>query len=151
MTELISTINEIVKYGLKPNLNSPDRDYLLEKHLITIYKLYFELQYEEEDRNYPDFDKSNLPNIHENVISNFPGFGFYKIVLDINKMTDFSDIALGDAIDDLNDIIIDLLEIKWRIENNSLNNGIYYFKLLFPIHIKPHVLGLLTFLNEKED
>lgn len=40
------------------------------------------------------------------------------------------DNAIGDAIDDLSDIIIDLLEIKGRIENNSLADGIWFFELL---------------------
>ena len=41
-------------------------------------------------------------------------------MLDINDLDNFKDMAIGDAIDDLSDIIIDLLEIKWRIESNSL-------------------------------
>ena len=42
MNELISTINEIVKYGLQPNLVIVNKDKLLEKALVKIYALYLE-------------------------------------------------------------------------------------------------------------
>lgn len=109
---LISTIDEITKYGLQTNLNVPNKDLLLEKHLITIYKLYFEVEYEADHHNYPNFDKSKLPDIHKNVESNFADFGFYKSVVDIKDMTNFTDICLGDAVDDLHDIIVELLEVN---------------------------------------
>ena len=148
-TELISSIDEIIKYGLQANLNVPDSEILIEKHLATIYKLYFEIEYESDYRKYPDFDKSKLPDIRKNVESNFSGFGYYKIVLDMFDMTDYTDIGLGDAIDDLSDIILDLIEVKWRIENNSLNNGLYHLKLIFPAHTQQHIVDLLNYIIQK--
>lgn len=66
-------------------------------------------------------------------------------------MTNFTDICLGDAIDDLNDIILDLLEVKWRIEHNSLHDGLYYFKTIFQFHTQQHILDLLNFMKQQED
>lgn len=151
MEDLISTINEIVKYGLQPNLTTDKnkRDKLLEKSLVKIYSLYFEIEYEFDKTDFPDFNKQELPNIRENVESNFPEFGFYKIVLDINDINNFQDIALGDAIDDLTDIINDLLEVKWRIETNSLADGLWYFQLIFYSHTQQHTLDLLNFMKQK--
>jgi hypothetical protein len=37
--ELVQTINEIVKYGIEPNLAVIDRDKLLEKNLVKIIAL----------------------------------------------------------------------------------------------------------------
>lgn len=150
MTDLILTVNEITKFGLQPNINVSDRDFLLEKHLIIIYKLYFEVEYEDDNHNYPNFDKSKLPDIRSNIMSNFPYFGFYKSVVDMNDMTNFTDISLGDAVDDLNDIILELLEVKWRIENNNLNDGLYFFKFIFSAHIQQHLLDLLNFMKQRE-
>lgn len=151
MNELVSLINEIVKYGLQPNLKIADRDKLLEKNLIKIYSLYFEIQYEYDDTDYPDFDKTQFPNIIENIKSNFNDFGFYKTVLDINDIDNHTDIGLGDAIDDLSDITLDLLEIKWRIENNSLNNGLWYFEIIFPFHTQQHMLDILNYMKQKNE
>ena len=113
MTELIPTINEIVKYGLQQNLTVTDKEKVLEKDLVKIYNLYFDIKYDLDENHYPDFDKENLPNIRQNIESNFNDFGFYKTILDLNDIDNLQDSAIGNAIDDLNDIIIDLLEIKW--------------------------------------
>ncbi len=147
MTELVPTINEIVKYGLQSNLTVADKEKLLERHLVKIYDLYFDIEYKFDETDFPDVDKSQLPDIRQNVSSNFKDFGFYKTILDINDIENLKDNAIGDAIDDLSDIIADLLEIKWRIENNSLADGLWYFQLIFYSHTQQHILNLLNFMK----
>jgi hypothetical protein len=149
MTELIQTINEIVKYGLQPNLAIDGKEKSLERNLVKIYDLYFDIEYKFDETNFPDFDKSQLPDIRQNVSSNFKGFGFYKTILDINNIDNIGDHAFGDAIDDLSDIITDLLEIKWRVENNSLADGLWFFKLTFCGHTQQHILDLLNYIKQK--
>ena len=149
MTELITIINEIVKYGLQPNLTITDKEKLLEKSLVKIYNLYFDIKFDFDEKDYQDFDKSNLPNIRQNIESNFKDFGFYKTILDIKDFHNLEDSSIGDAIDDLNDILIDLLEVKWRIENNSLADGLWFFQLAFYSHIQQHILDLLNYMKQK--
>ena len=149
MTELISTINEIIKYGLKPSLTITNKEKLLERNLVKIYDLYYDIKYEFDETDFPDFDKSQLPDIRQNVSSNFKDFGYYKTILDINDVNNITDTALGDAIDDLSDIIIDLLEIKWRIENNSLADGLWQFQFIFHAHSQQHLLDLLNYMKQK--
>ena len=149
MQELIPTINEIIKYGLQSNLVEIDKEKLLEKNLVKIYSLYFDIEFEFDDTDFPDFDKSELPDISGNVESNFKDFGFYKTVRDINDLTDLKDNSIGDAVDDLADIINDLLEVKWRIETNSLADGLWYFQLIFYAHTQQHILDLLNFMKSK--
>ena len=149
MKELIPTINEIVKYGLQPNLTVPDKEKLLERHLVKIYDLYFDIEYKFDETAYPGFDKSKLPDIRQNVTSNFKDFGLYKSIFDINDIYNLKENAIGDAIDDLSDIIADLLEIKWRIENNSLADGLWFFELIFYSHTQQHILDLLNFMKQK--
>jgi len=76
-------------------------------------------------------------------------YGYYKKILDINDIYNLQDNAIGDAIDDLTDIISDLLEIKWRIENNSLENGLWFFQFIFPTHTQQHILDLLNYMKQK--
>jgi hypothetical protein len=150
MKELIPTINEIVKYGLYPNLTTTDRHKLLEKDLIKIYSLYFQINYEFDNADFPNFDASQLPNIKQNLKSNFSDFGLYKTALDIDDIDNLNDNAIVEAIDDLADITFDLLEIKWRIESNSLNDGLWYFDLIFPSHTQQHILNLLNYLKQRK-
>lgn len=148
MTELITIINEIVKYGIQPNLTIEDKEILLEKNLIKFYSLYFDIDYEFDVTDYPDFDKSQLPDIRQNIESNFKNFGLYKTIFDVKDIDNNADYAIGDAIDDLTDISLDLMEIKWRIENNSLNDGLWYFQLIFRGHTQQHILDLLSYLKQ---
>lgn len=149
MIELILTINEITKYGLEPNLIVFEKEKLLEKDLLKICNLYYEIKFNFDKNDYADFDKTNLPDIRKNIESNFKNFGYYKQILDINDIYNFQDIAIGDAVDDLNDIIVDLLEIKWRIENNSESDGLWFFEFSFRSHIHQHILDLLNFMKQK--
>jgi len=146
--ELIPTINEIVKYGLQSNLEETDKEKLLEKYLVKIYNLYFEIELEYDEIDFPLFDKTKLPNIRRNIESNFKNFGIYKSIIDINDIYNLKDNSIGDAVDDLADIIIDLLEIKWRIEINSLADGLWYFQLIFSTHTQQHILNLLNFIKQ---
>lgn len=150
MQELIPTISEIVKYGLDPNLTVIDKK-SLEKNLVKIYSFSFEIKYDFDNTDFPDFDTSSLPNIRHNIESNFKDFGFYKSVLNIDDIDNLQECGVGDAIDDLTDITFDLLEIKWRIENNSLNDGLWYFELIFYSHTQQHILDLLNYIKQLED
>jgi hypothetical protein len=149
MTELIATIDDIVKFGLQPNLSVADRDKALERNLVKIYSLYFHISYQFDSRDFPDFSKSGLPDIRHNVTTNFPEFGFYKTVLDYDDIDNLKECGIGDAVDDLTDIINDLLEIKWRIENNSLADGLWFFDLIFKGHTQQHILDLLNYMKQK--
>ncbi len=116
---------------------------------MKIYSLYFDIEFNFDETDYPDFDKTEYADIRKNVTSNFKDFSFYKTVFDINDIDNLKDIEIGDALDDLTDIIIDLLEIKWRIENNSLADGLWFFELTFYSHTQQHILDLLKYMKQK--
>jgi len=149
MKELIPTINEIVKYGLEPNLTTTDKEKELKKNLVKIYSLYFDIEFKFDETDYPDLDKTEYADIRQNVTSNFKDFGFYKTASDIDDIDNLNDNTIGDALDDLTDIIRDLLGIKWRIENNSLADGLWYFELTFYSHTQQHILDLLNYMKQK--
>lgn len=149
MTDLIPTINQIVKYGLELNLTTTDKEKELEKNLVKIYSLYFDIEFKFDETDYPDLDKTEYADIRQNVTSNFEDFGFYKTVSDIEDIDNLNDNTIGDALDDLTDIIRDLLEIKWRIENNSLADGLWFFELTFYSHTQQHILDLLKYMKQR--
>ena len=144
LEELIQIIDEIVKHGLDANVRVVNKRVDLEENLVKLYSKYFEIQYELDESNYQEFDKANFPEVIENVRSNFTDFGWYRVVLNSEQVLSEPELGTGDAIDDLSDIIYDLLEIKWRKETNSEQNGWWFFEHIFPRHTRPHVLGLLN-------
>lgn len=152
ITELIPAINKIITFGLEPNLsvNKSDRDKMLEKSLVKIYSLYFDIQYEYDNTDFGEDKEYRYAEIRKNIESNFPDFGFYKAVPDLMNLDRKDNFGTGDATDDLTDIILDLLEIKRRIENNSLNDGLWYFEFIFSGHTRQHLIDLLNYLKQKD-
>ncbi len=148
MTELISAIDEIIKYGMESNVKNENKEKSLERNLVKIYLHYFEIEDPFDSNDYPKFDKSRLPEIRKNIISNFSSFGFYKTVYNITAINDTEDLAIDDTVDDLSDIILDLTETKWRIENNSLSDGLWFFKFIFESHTQQHILNLLNYMKQ---
>lgn len=149
MNELLNIINEITKYGLNPSLEHTDKEKDLEKNLVALYKKYFEIKFIFDEKDYADFDDLGLKNIRENVSSNFPSFGFYHNLAELHKLENKADLVVGDAVDDLTDIILDLLEIKWRAETNSESDAWWYFELIFYSHTQQHLIDLLNFMKHK--
>jgi len=149
MNDLIEIIDEIVKYGLNPNVEIVDKDKDLEKNLVKLYAKYFEFEDYEFEGEHRKFDKSRLPNIQENILSNFPEFGFYHEVLDLNKIAEKAEYVLGDSIDDLGDIIFDLLEVKWIKENGNENDALWFFEFIFRAHTQQHLIDLLKFMKSR--
>lgn len=149
MNETIEIINEIVKYGLNPNLEIEHKEADLEKNLVKIYSKFFEIKFEPDDREFQEFNKSNFPDVIENVKRNFPDFGFYHEVLNVQELHKSAENAIGDAIDDISDIIFDLLEIKWRMENNSEQDALWFFEFIFRSHTQQHIINLLNFMKSK--
>lgn len=150
MEELIRIINEIVKYGLNSNIEIENKEKDLEINLVQLYSKYFEINYESDDNEYEDFNKKKTyPNVIKNVKSNFKGFGWYHSILNLEEILNEPETGTGDAIDDLSDIIYDLLEIKWRKENNSENDAWWFFELIFYSHTQQHLIDLLNYLKNK--
>ncbi len=150
MEELIKIINEIIKYGLNPNVEIEDKEKDLEMNLVKLYSKYFQINYESDENEYKVFDKKEFyPNVIENVKSNFKDFGCYHSILNLEEILKEPETGTGDAIDDLTDIIYDLLEIKWRKENNSENDAWWFFELVFYSHSHQHLIDLLNYLKNK--
>lgn len=150
MEELIKIISEIVKYGLSPNIEIEDKEKDLEINLVKLYSKYFEIEYQSDENDYRDFDKKKIhPNVIENVKSNFKDFGWYHTILNLEEILKEPETGTGDAIDDLSDIIYDLLEIKYRKENNSENDVWRFFELIFYSHTQQHLIDLLNYLKNK--
>ncbi len=149
MKNLINIIDGITKYGLRTDLEIEDKESDLERHLVELYSQSFKIEYEFDDSDYPEFNKELFPNVAKNILQNFPDFGFYHTILNINEVSEKAEAGLGDATDDLSDIIYDILQIKWRIENNSEADGLWYFELTFNTHTQQHLIDLLNFMKSK--
>jgi hypothetical protein len=72
------------------------------------------------------------------------------MVLNLNEMQPNVEIGIGDALDDLTDIIKDLLAVKWKMDNTSEMDALWEFDFSMRTHSEKHLIDLLKFINEKE-
>ena len=103
--------------------------------------------YEFDERDYPEAPKTG--DILALVKKRFPNYGYYNVAEDVLTAGKGSAIV-GDAIDDITDIALDLFETKWRWENNSVEDGLWHFKNHFEIHWARHLRELQLYLLNLE-
>ena len=150
MSELRKLIDQITEFGTNPNVELTDKIITLKKLLIGLYYEFLNVDFEFDETEYdeePDFDYNQ---IKENVKSNFPDFGWYSNVLDLNKLEPNVEIGIGDALDDLTDIIQDLMVVKWKMDNTSEMDALWQFEFSMRTHSEQHLIDLIKFVKEKE-
>lgn len=150
MSELKELIDGITEFGVNPEVELEDKTEILKKLLVGLYSKFMNMKYEYDQTDYDDEPNFDYKGILINVKSNFPDFGWYNTILNINKVEPNVEIGIGDALDDLTDIIKDLLAVKWRMENTSETDALWHFDFLMRNHSEQHLLDLLKYLKEKE-
>ncbi len=145
---LIQIIDDIIIFG-ELYQDIPDKETILEEKLIRLYSAYFDLNnlsHENSDNETEGFDYYNIRMI---VDENFPDFGYYNSVLNIKAPEEDILAGMGDSVDDLTDIIIDLIEIKTRYINFGIEDAVGRFLISFETHIKQHLINLLNYIHNK--
>ncbi|WP_299899283.1 DUF5063 domain-containing protein [uncultured Aquimarina sp.] len=152
MHHLISIIEPIIQWGTTPKLNIPNGELTLKQALISLYQEYLAIAGKTpvDEKDYPDPPDFNFEKISNTIRSNFPKLGFYQMILDPFEMTK-PDTGLGDANDDLSDIIKDLMEVQWRFKNTSEQDALWYFEFIMRNHSERHIVNLLKTLKDLEE
>jgi hypothetical protein len=150
MQNLEILIDRFVKWGTEDSLPGEDNLKELEIALMKLYKEYLELEDQFDEKEYLDPPKFEYDSIMKIVARNFPRLGYYNKVLNVTENIGIPEYGVGDACDDLADIIKDLMEVRWRLKNTSTADAIWHFKFLFKAHSGMHLVDLLKYLKEKE-
>ena len=111
---------------------------------LKYYQHYFNFD-DEDFEEEPTFD---YDSIKKNIEANFPNCGWYHSVWESHKIIPEANLATGDAIDDLTDIIKDFLEVKWCFENTTKKNAEWHFHDLMRIHSEQHLVNFLKYIKD---
>ena len=149
MSELRKLIDQITEFGINPKVELTDKIDALKKLLVGIYAEFLDVEFEFDETDYDEEPEFEYNEIKQNVKSNFPDFDWYSMVLDLNKMEPNVEIGIGDALDDLTDIIKDMLVIKWKMNNTSEMDALWQFEFSMRNHSEQHLIDLLKFIKEK--
>ena len=149
MESFLKLIQQITQYGTQPVVQT-DKLISLKKSLGDLYALYLNLNSNFDEHLYEEVQRLDYAEVYSHVKVNFPELGNYHQLSELLNLDLKPEIVAGDALDDLTDLIIDLSEVAWRLENTSLNDGLWYFNTLMKIHSEAHLLNLLTYLKSLE-
>ena len=104
----------------------------------------------------PDIEESDLDppesdyhQVYETVAHRYPSLGYYWNALQ-RKIQDGAEggLAVGDAIDDLADILIALREVQWFNEHVGRKDALAALRARYDMHLWMHIHSLRHYLEE---
>ena len=148
--ELKSTIDDflllIEKGSESVEINEAQLKLLLDKLAMAQHFA----SYVFDEKEYSEPPKRAAGDVLVLVKKRFPNYGYYNVAEDVINNVGGSTVIVGDALDDITDIALDLFESKWRWENNSVEDGLWHFKNHFEIHWGRHLRELQLYLLNLE-
>ena len=94
---------------------------------------------------HPDPPEQSFEELCTIVVHRFPGLGLYNVALSMNEVGE-SEMGVGNAVDDLADIVKDLVDVAWRFENTSDADAMWHFAWGYRNHWGEHLRDLQRFL-----
>ena len=149
MSQLFKHIDRLTEFGTNPKIESERKIDELKKLLVGIYAEYLNMESDFDQKDFEDEPEFNFKEIRRNIEANFPEFGLYHSFFDAHNAIPDGGVVTGDALNDLSDLIIDMLVVKWRFENTSEDEAIWHFQFIMRIHSEQHVVDFLKYLKDK--
>lgn len=149
MLELEDAIKLVIADCLKPEAATQIEIRLILKTLDKI-ALFIEntevaLENEDDDELIPGFEYQAT---RRQIEKRFPNWGFYNQCNDISINIADTTVIVGDAIDDIADIICELKLVLWVFENQSSNNAMWHLNFCYEHHWREHLLYLKLYEHE---
>ena len=147
VNEFTLLINEIIKYGISSNYRSGKHLRELKKKLIELLLFYEKNDFFVDDTEYPEFDRSEYFYVKDNLKLNFPSLNNYKIFSNSININDLQDVQVKNVVEDLNEIFLDLLEVKHNLEQNGLYAGTNAFEFLYEMRMEEKILNVISYIT----
>ncbi|MGE0240550.1 MAG: hypothetical protein AB7F09_18335 [Parvibaculaceae bacterium] len=97
----------------------------------------------------PEAPRADYDQTYETLKQRHAGLGYYWLALHsiIREGTE-GELAIGDAIDDLADILIDLGEVRWIHEHADRRTALAALRARYDMHLWMHFHSLRQYLEE---
>ncbi|MCE2029173.1 DUF5063 domain-containing protein [Sessilibacter corallicola] len=138
-------ITEFVGFVLNDSHNESDLNQLIQK-LDELPLLVYCAKFEFDPEDYNDPPTANYSDTRKTINSKFPELGLYHSAQYTDDLECTGELLLGDAVDDLADIVGDLLEIEWYFENTSDANALWHLEMSYRGHWGNHLRELQLYL-----
>ncbi|MEW8102315.1 MAG: DUF5063 domain-containing protein [Candidatus Thiodiazotropha endolucinida] len=146
--DIEETIKEFLDFVLKEDAAVDD----LGELMAALDKLAYSVnnvKYEFDETEYPEAPERDYQLIREKAQKRFPDLGFYNMHQEITEKVKQGEIIVGDALDDISDIVGDLRDVLWCFENTSKNDALWHYQNSFRSHWGRHLRELQLYLHDK--
>ena len=123
-------------------ISTEDRTQRLRRSLDRLALIQHGVSYTFDERDYPDTPRKDYNALRKVVSAHFPELGYYNTPSSITQHIAEAEIEVGDAIDDITDIAIELYDILWRFDHTSADDALWYFSNSYSTHWEQHLREL---------
>src|SRR5215469_4320867 len=114
----------------------------LRRSLDRLALLQHDVSYTFDERDYPDAPRKDYNVTRQMVSARFPGLGYYNIPSSVTEHIGYTGIDVGDAIDAIADITVELHEVIWRFDHTTADDALWYFTNSYSTHWEEHLREL---------
>jgi len=102
-----------------------------------------------DETDFPDSPQQDYQQIREKVRNAFPTLGYYNTAQETSENLEATEVVVGDSIDDITDIAIDLNDVLWCYSNTSENDAMWHYLNSYKTHWGKHLRELQLYLYGK--
>jgi Domain of unknown function (DUF5063) len=140
--EIRDAVGEFIALIEDSAISAEERMQRLRRSLDHLALLQHDVRYISEERESPEPPDRNYDEMRRIVSAHFPELGYYNIPSSLPQHIADTDLEIGDAIDDITDIALELYEVLWRFDHASANDALWYFEFSYSAHWEWHLRGL---------
>jgi Domain of unknown function (DUF5063) len=90
--------------------------------------------------------RKDYKQLRGQIASLFPSFGYYNLPVSVTKNIAQTQLEIGDAIDDLTDIAIEIYEVAWLWKNSSHQSALAQLTRTYFLHWQGHLRSLQYYI-----
>jgi len=142
LEEIREAVGEFITLIANSAIPTEGRMQRLRRSLDRLALLQHDVSYRSEEREFPEPPDRNYDQMRRIVSAHFPELGYYNIPSSVTQHIADADLEVGDAIDDITDIALELYEVLWRFDHTSADDALWYFEFSYSAHWEWHLRGL---------
>jgi hypothetical protein len=93
-----------------------------------------------------EYARLDYNDLRKELSKSFKDLSYYHSVLNLLKVHEKPDQAMGDAMDDLCDIVMDVTESEQAFLANDESNGLWSLRFSFDTHWAEHLIAIKAYL-----
>ena len=139
----IETLIDLVEIGT----DSPDQDVSCLVYLLDFIALKMHSIQPCGGYDSIDIPQNDYQAIRKAAEERFPNWGYYNTPQDVTEKAAESALVVGDAIDDITDIVNDLKIVMWSYRNETETHALWLLQDSYLAHWRAHMRHLQLYLH----